>query len=81
MAEIGAALARRAGLAADGQAVADDATVAETLIRLARELDGRALALGAHGHSELRALVLGGTLSDVLRRAPCPVLVCTRPKD
>jgi nucleotide-binding universal stress UspA family protein len=81
MAEVGAALARQAGLQADGLAVADDATVAETLVRLARELDGQAVVLGDHGHRELRRLVLGSTLGGVLRQAPCPVLVCSLPHD
>ena len=76
LAEQGAALARQAGLQADGLAVADDVTVADTLVRVARELDGQAVVIGDHGHHELRKLVLGSTLSGVLRRAPCPVLVC-----
>ena len=80
LAEMGAAVAREAGLDADALAVADDLPVADTLVRLASELDGRALVLGAHGHGELRTLVLGSTLGAVLRRAPCPVLVCMRPK-
>jgi nucleotide-binding universal stress UspA family protein len=75
LAEHGAALARQAGLQADGLAVADDVTVAETLVRLAREHDAPAVVIGTHGHHELRRLVLGSTLTDVLRRAPCPVLV------
>jgi nucleotide-binding universal stress UspA family protein len=76
LAEQGAALARQAGLEADGLAVADDVTVAETLVRLARERDAQAIVIGPHGHGELRKLVLGSTLEGVLRRAPCPVLVC-----
>ncbi len=76
LAEQGAALAGQAGLEASGLAVADDATVAQTLVRVARERDAQALVIGAHGHHELRKLVLGSTLSDLLRRAPCPVLVC-----
>lgn len=76
LAEQGAALAREAGLEASGLAVADDATVAETLVRVAREQDAPTVAVGTHGHHELRKLVLGSTLDDLLRRAPCPVLVC-----
>jgi nucleotide-binding universal stress UspA family protein len=76
LAEQGAALAEEAGLEASGLAVADDATVAETLVRLAHENGAQALVIGAHGHHELRNLVLGSTLSHLLRQAPCPVLVC-----
>lgn len=76
VAEQGAALAREAGLDADGLAVADEATVAETLGRVARELEAPVLVIGDHRHRELRRLALGSTLSGLLRQAPCPVLVC-----
>ncbi|MGE5290921.1 MAG: universal stress protein [Micromonosporaceae bacterium] len=76
LAEKGAALATRAGFKAEGLAVADDVTVAETLIRLARELDAQAVVIGAHRHRELRRQAPGSTLSGLLRGAPCPVLVC-----
>jgi len=81
MAEHGAALAKQAGLQADALAVADDATVAETLVRLAREIDAPAVVVGGHRHRGLGKLVHGGTLDGLLREAPCPVVVCggTRP--
>jgi nucleotide-binding universal stress UspA family protein len=56
--------------------VADEATVAETLGRVARELEASALVIGDHRHREFRRLALGSTLSGLLRQAPCPVLVC-----
>ncbi len=77
LAEHGAARARQAGLEADGLAVADDATVAQTLVRLARERDAPTVVIGAHGHHQLRNLVFGSTLSGVLHHAPCPVLVAS----
>jgi nucleotide-binding universal stress UspA family protein len=76
LAEHGAQLARQAGLQADGLAVADDATVADTLIRLARELDAQALVVGAHRHRGLARLAHDGTLASLLHGAPCPVIVC-----
>jgi nucleotide-binding universal stress UspA family protein len=75
MAQRGAALANELGFKADGIAVADDITVAQTLIRLARENDATALVVGAHGHGALRELVLGSTTREVLQDAPCPVVV------
>jgi nucleotide-binding universal stress UspA family protein len=75
LAEHGAALAREAGLQADGLAVADDVTVADTLVRLAREFDAQAVVAGAHDHRGLRRLVPGRTLAGLLREAPCPVVV------
>jgi nucleotide-binding universal stress UspA family protein len=76
MAELGAALAREAGLKAEGLAVADDATVEDTLIRLAREHDSPAVVVGDHQHRRLGKVVHGSTLTGLLRAAPCPVVVC-----
>ena len=76
LAEHGAPLAREAGLRADGLAGADDVTVADTLIRLARELDAQAVVVGTYHHRRLRRRVLGSTLAGLLGGAPCPVVVC-----
>jgi nucleotide-binding universal stress UspA family protein len=76
LAEHGAQLAREAGLQAEGLAVADDAGVADTLIRLAREHDAQALVVGAHHHRGFARLTHDGTLASLLHGAPCPVIVC-----
>ena len=81
LAERGAELAGQAGFEAEGLAVADEATVADTLVRVARELDGQALVVGDHRHRELKRLALGSTLTGLLRQAPCPLLVCGAPPD
>jgi nucleotide-binding universal stress UspA family protein len=75
MAGRGAELARKGGLDAVGLAVADEITVAATLVRVARERDAAAVAVGAHGHSGLREVLLGSTSRDVVRHAHCPVVV------
>jgi nucleotide-binding universal stress UspA family protein len=54
-------------------------TVAETLVRVARERDSQALVVGAHGHSRLTEVVLGTTSRDVIRNAPCPVVIARGP--
>jgi nucleotide-binding universal stress UspA family protein len=74
-AQHGAGLARSMGMQAESMVVADDVTVADTLIRVAREKDAPALVLGAHDHGALSEVLLGGTSRDVLRRAHCPVVV------
>jgi nucleotide-binding universal stress UspA family protein len=74
LADHGATLARKWGLEAEGLAVADDTTPGATLVRLAREHDARALVLGSHGHSRITELI-GHTSAEVIRAAPCPVLV------
>lgn len=75
MAQQGADLARAAGLDAEGLAVADDITVAETLVRLAKEHDAQCVAVGSHGHRAVREVLVGSTTRDVIRHAPCPVVV------
>jgi nucleotide-binding universal stress UspA family protein len=74
-AERGATLARQAGLEADVMAVADQKDVADTLVRLARELDGQAVVVGAHNHGPIGRRLLGSTSRSVVERAGCPVLV------
>jgi nucleotide-binding universal stress UspA family protein len=72
-----AALARELGLDAEPLVVAEelDVPVSETLVRLARERDARALVVGAHAHG----VMLGRVSRDVVRDAPCPVLVIREP--
>ncbi|MGC9671248.1 universal stress protein [Planosporangium sp. 12N6] len=74
-ARYGEVLARDAGLDAKSMVVADEGTVADTLIRLARENDSPAIIVGAHGHRTISELLLGSTSQDVIRRAHRPVLV------
>jgi nucleotide-binding universal stress UspA family protein len=71
----GAALANDAGLTAEGLTVADEITVAETLVRLAEERDCQAVVVGAHSHGRLGELLLGSTARRVIDHAPCPVVV------
>jgi nucleotide-binding universal stress UspA family protein len=77
MAQHGAEMAREAGFEAEALAVADDVdtAVAETIVTVAREQSADAIVVGAHGHSRLSEAVLGSTSRDVIRRAPCPVLI------
>ena len=76
LAERGAALARDAGFRAEGQAVAHDLTVAETLVKLAREVDAQAVVVGLREHHGLARLAPGKTLPGLLHTAPCPVVAC-----
>jgi nucleotide-binding universal stress UspA family protein len=77
MAQHGAQLAREVGLEADGLAVADDpdVPVAETIVRVARQRDAQAVVVGAHGHGRVGSVLLGSISRDVIRQAPCPVVV------
>ena len=77
LARHGAELAREVGFEAEALAVADDVDmpVAETIVNVAREQSADAIVVGAHGHSRLSQAVLGSTSRDVIRRAPCPVVI------
>jgi nucleotide-binding universal stress UspA family protein len=74
----GAEIAAEAGFAqADGLAVADEVEIpiAETIIDVAKGRDAQAIVAGAHRHGRLSELALGSTSRDVVRRAPCPVVI------
>jgi nucleotide-binding universal stress UspA family protein len=77
----GAGLAGSMGLPAESLVVADDLSVADTLVRVARERDARALVVGAHRHGALSEVLLGSTARDVVRHAPCPVVVVREDAD
>ena len=68
-------LATERGFDGESLVVADELTVAQTLVRLAHERDAAAVVVGAHGHRRLQDLFVGTTPRRVLERAPCPVVV------
>lgn len=78
-AEQGVALATDLGMRAEGLVVADDITVAATLVRIAQERDAGVIVVGSHGHSGITELLLGSTAREVIKQAACPVLI-TRPE-
>lgn len=77
LAQQGAALARAAGFAAEGLVVADDidVPVSDTIVRVARERDAQAIVMGVHVHGRGDAAVVARITRDVIRQAPCPVVV------
>jgi nucleotide-binding universal stress UspA family protein len=84
LAQQGAQLARDAGFAdAEALVVAEDeeTSVAETIVRTARTRGATAIVVGAHGHGALSSVILGSTSRDVIRNAPCPVLVVRERQD
>jgi nucleotide-binding universal stress UspA family protein len=73
----GAQLAADAGLKPEALAAADElhTPVAETLLRVARDRDAEAVAVGAHNKGRIGEVLLGSTARDVVRHADRPVLV------
>ena len=77
LANKGAELAKRSGFAATGLAIAEELTVAESLVHIARQRDAQGILVGARGLG-LTKLFLGSTSEAVLRRADRPVVVVRR---
>jgi nucleotide-binding universal stress UspA family protein len=75
LAEHGAALARELGFEAEALAVADEASVPETLVGVARERAAAAIVVGAHSQGAFSEVLLGSTSRGVVHRATCPVVV------
>jgi nucleotide-binding universal stress UspA family protein len=73
-----AARARAADLLADAgcwNATVTTGHAAQTLLRTAETFDADLIAVGAHGHSRVAAILLGSVAARVIREAPCSVLV------
>jgi nucleotide-binding universal stress UspA family protein len=75
LADTGVEVARRAGLDAEGLVVADDGTVADTLLQLSRERNARAVVVGTHGRRRLLHQTVGSTARAVVESALCPAVV------
>jgi nucleotide-binding universal stress UspA family protein len=55
---------------------------ADAIVQTARDINADLIVMGTHARGRLATLVLGSTAAEVLRRAPCPVVVVrqhTRP--
>lgn len=73
-----------AGLAAEGlraDTLAREGYPPDVIIETARELAADVIAMGTHGRSGLRHLLLGSNAERVVQHAPCPVLTVRRPED
>jgi nucleotide-binding universal stress UspA family protein len=82
LAEQGAATAREAGLDAEPLVVAEapEVPVSATVVRIARERDSCAVIVGETAHGRLGEVFLGSISRDVIRHAPCPVIVVRHPQ-
>ncbi|MFB9185489.1 universal stress protein [Dactylosporangium sucinum] len=79
-AQRGAQLARESGYtSAQGLAVADDLSVADTLLRVAEEHNAPGLVVGRHGHRRLTEALLGSTSTRLVHKSTRPVVVCPAP--
>lgn len=53
---------------------------AEQIVRLAREVGCDLIVMGTHGRTGLRRLLMGSVAADVLKNAPCPVVLVKTPR-
>ena len=65
-AEMAAEFVRLEGPAVDG------------ILEKAREIDADLIVIGAHRHGRLYHILFGDTGEEIMRRAPCPMLVVPR---
>lgn len=73
-----------AALAAEGPTVdtlAREGYPPEVIVETARELDADLIAMGTHGRTGLRHLLLGSNAERVVEHAPCPVLTVRHPEE
>ena len=49
------------------------------IVKLAHDRASDLIVIGTHGRTGLRHVLIGSTAEQVVRRAPCPVLVVRRP--
>ena len=77
----GAQMARDLDLYSEALAVPNDSTVGATLVRLARDYDAIALVVGSHAHRLAREALVGSTVRELIKTAPCPVLVAGQGPD
>jgi nucleotide-binding universal stress UspA family protein len=47
----------------------------EEIVHVAEELGSTLIVLGSHGKRSLEEIILGSTVENVAKHAPCPVLV------
>ena len=79
LAERGAEHARQAGFDATARVANSIQTAADSVVRIADEIDARLIVLGSRGRRALKSLVLGSVSHQVAQEARRPVLVIPAP--
>jgi nucleotide-binding universal stress UspA family protein len=65
----------REGIAKFGKVMVEPGDARDAILSAAKACDADLIVIGSHGRRGLTRLVLGSVAEDVVRRAPCPVLV------
>jgi nucleotide-binding universal stress UspA family protein len=80
LAEQGAAVARAAGIPAQGRAIEVSKPIDEAIITYAEEIDAPMIVLGSRGRSGIGSMLLGDVAHDVVQRSTRMVLVVPSPR-
>lgn len=75
------AAAQLAGDALQVDTLAREGYPPDVIVEAARELDVDVIAMGTHGRTGLRHLLLGSNAERVVEHAPCPVLTVRQPEE
>lgn len=75
MAELAKIATARAPLASFGKLMVEPGDARDGILAAAKSCAADLIILGSHGRRGIRRLVLGSVAEDIVRRAPCPVLV------
>jgi nucleotide-binding universal stress UspA family protein len=70
---------RAAGLSGGVQHRLEEGEPIREILRVAREIPADLIVMGTHGRGGLPRLLLGSVAENVLRAAPCPVLMVKMP--
>ncbi len=65
----------RAGIATFGKLMVEPGDVRDGILTAQKACVADLIVMGSHGRRGLTRLVLGSVAEDIVRRAPCPVLV------
>ena len=65
----------RAGIATFGKVMVEAGDARDGILAAAKACAADLIVMGSHGRRGLTRLVLGSVAEDIVRRAPCPVLV------
>jgi nucleotide-binding universal stress UspA family protein len=65
----------RQGTASFGEVTVEVGDPRDTIVATAKTIDADLIVMGTHGRRGLSRVVMGSVAEDVMRNAPCPVLV------
>jgi nucleotide-binding universal stress UspA family protein len=80
LAEQGAAIARAAGMPAEGRAIEVSTPIDEAIIAYAEQLDTPMIVLGSRGRAGIGSMLLGDVAQDVVQRSTRMVVLVPSPR-